>query len=342
MMRGALAFGPFFARHLGLTWDRFRLSEPATYVVHRDSQHDVHDVRAYAAAVHALIGEAALPDPDVYFGKDLCCELRGWSPAELEAAFDPAIAIAAFDTPERAIDPVELAGSLRAAVEAHPRIEVRLGRMVEAASDEDGKILIASTGKEGPVRNRFDHAVNALWDGRLALNETRGLRAGRRWLHRLKYGVSFQWPSHVSQPGSVTFISGPFGEVVSYQDGLTYLTWYPECLRGMSSDVAPPAWDTYASEPLRSQVVYGTWRALATLVRPLRELEPHELSDACVKGGVILAWGKTDIYDPASELHQRHAIGVTSHGNFHSIDPGKLTMAPLFAQICADRIHGLN
>ena len=51
-----------------------------------------------------------------------------------------------------------------------------------------------------------------------------------------------------------------------------------------------------------------------------------------------MAWGKTDIYDPASELHRRFEIGVTTEGNFHSVDPGKLTMAPYFAEICAERI----
>jgi hypothetical protein len=37
-------------------------------------------------------------------------------------------------------------------------------------------------------------------------------------------------------------------------------------------------------------------------------------------------------------LHQRHDIGVMSVGSYHSVDPGKLSMAPYFAEICADRI----
>jgi hypothetical protein len=53
---------------------------------------------------------------------------------------------------------------------------------------------------------------------------------------------------------------------------------------------------------------------------------------------VIVAWGETDIYDPGSELHRRYEIGVTSAGRYHSIDPGKLTMAPFFAEQCAQRI----
>jgi hypothetical protein len=164
----------------------------------------------------------------------------------------------------------------------------------------------------------------------------------RRWvfgLHRLKYGVSFRLPPDVRPPPSATFILGPFGEVVTYGDGLIYLTWYPECVQAISTDVTPPDWATYPPEPLRSRILAGTLRALSGIVTSLQTLNAESLPEAGVKGGAITAWGKTDIYDPASELHSRYAIGVTSKGCFHSIDPGKLTMAPHFAEICADRIR---
>jgi hypothetical protein len=77
---------------------------------------------------------------------------------------------------------------------------------------------------------------------------------------------------------------------------------------------------------------------MSKFVVSLRELAFEELIDVTVKGGVIVAWGETDIYDPKSELHRRYEIGVTSDRQFHSVDPGKLTMAPYFAQMCADRI----
>ena len=44
---------------------------------------------------------------------------------------------------------------------------------------------------------------------------------------------------------------GPFGEVVSYDDRLIYLTWYPEGLQAISTDLTPPEWSTYPPEPLR-------------------------------------------------------------------------------------------
>ena len=123
--------------------------------------------------------------------------------------------------------------------------------------------------EDGPRRERFDQIVNALWDGRFVINEKRGLRPNRPWLHRLKYGVSFRLPKAVPLPPSATFVSGPFGEVVSYDDGLTYLTWYPVCLRAMSSEVAPPEWQTYPAEPLRSELLEGTLHAMAQFVSPL-------------------------------------------------------------------------
>ena len=188
------------------------------------------------------------------------------------------------------------------------------------------------------MQDCFDHVVNALWDGRLALNEALGFRANRPWLHRLKYGMSFRLPLDARPPPSATFVLGPFGEVVTYEDGLVYLTWYPDCLRAISTDVTPPNWATYPPEPLRSSVLKGTFRALSAIVRSLRDLKMESLPETCVKGGAIVAWGKTNIYDPSSELHRRFEIGVTSEGSFHSVDPGKLTMAPYFAEICAERI----
>jgi glycine/D-amino acid oxidase-like deaminating enzyme len=340
MMQGALAFAPFFERRLGVPAASLALSRPAAYVVHRDSQRSVEEVTRYLAAVHALLHEASEGRRDAYFGRELSADLRKWSDAERETAFDPKIALAAFDSPEVAIDPVALAELVRRRLADEPLIEVRLAHDVTSVDDDGGGFAVSVATADGLQRERFDHVVNALWDGRFAVNEKRGVRPNRPWLHRLKYGVSFRLPKSTALPPSATFVSGPFGEVVSYDDGLTYLTWYPVCLRAMSGEVAPPHWETYPPEPLRSELLEGTLRAMAQFVRSLRDIEIGELEDVIVKGGVIVAWGATDIYDPASELHRRFEIGVTSTGGFHSVDPGKLTMAPYFADICATRIAG--
>lgn len=338
MMTGALAFAPFLERHLGQPAKSFLVSVPATYIVHRDSQYSAEDVCAYLDTVHRLINEAADGRKTAYFGKDLGEALRPWSQAEIEGEFDPLIAVAAVASPEIAINPVALANNVRERIAQDPLIEVQYGRTVVGAEFASDGPCVRTTAKDGSSRECFDHIVNALWDGRFALNETLGFRADRPWMHRLKYGVSFRLPPGARTPPSATFVLGPFGEVVTYGDGTIYLTWYPECLRAISTEVAPPDWTTYPAEPLRSSILKGTLRALSEIVHSLRDLDAHNLPEATVKGGAIVAWGKTDIYDPASELHRRFEIGVTTEGRFHSIDPGKLTMAPYFAEICAERI----
>lgn len=340
MMRGALAFGPFLERYLERPMESFATSFPASYIVHRDSQHTVEEVAAYLDETHRLIGEAASGRTDCYFGQDLTAPLRRWTDGDRAAAFDPEIAVAAFTSPEVALEPLQLAEEVRKRVADDPRVELRLGRLVTGVARADDGILIASEGSDGPASERYDQVVNALWEGRLAIDRQMGVEPDRQWLHRLKHGVSFTLPKDADRPPSATFISGPFGEVVSYPGGLTYLTWYPECIKGFSSELTPPHWPTHPAEPLRGQILEGTLSAMAAMVPALRQLSPETLIDARVKGGAIFAWGKTDIYDPQSELHQRYDIGVHSTEGYHSVDPGKLTMAPYFAEICATRIAG--
>jgi glycine/D-amino acid oxidase-like deaminating enzyme len=338
MMAGAFAFAPFFERYLGQSAQALSTSTPTIYVVHRDSQHDVEAVTSYLHAVHALVADYARNHNARYFGTVIAESLRPCSRAELETAFNAESALAAFESPELAIDPVALAVHLRAAIAAHPKIEVRCRRRVISAAGRPQSVEVVTDGPDGRASDCFDHVVNALWDGRLALDETVGLRTTKRWLHRLKYGISFRLPTGAAALPSATIVSGPFGELVSYPDGRIYVTWYPSCLRAISTAIAPPDWPTYPDEPVRSQVLRGTLRALADVIPALGELDPDALPETCVKGGVIVAWGETDIYDPRSGLHRRYEIGITSMDRFHSLDPGKLTMAPYFAEQCANRI----
>jgi glycine/D-amino acid oxidase-like deaminating enzyme len=340
MMRGALAFEPFLKRYLPSAPCALETSAATAYVVHRDAQLPPEQIAHYLDEVHNLIAEVAGGARSNYFGMDLQRPLRRWSAAERDANLNVDLVIDAYETSEVAINPSALADALRRCISAHPLIETRLGcEMVHAVEEPSGMRVVGRNG-HGLVQERFDQIVNALWDGRLALNEAVGMRTERAWIHRLKYGVAFRLPKGAEIPQSLTFVLGPFGEVVSYGNGLTYLTWYPTCLRAISMETTPPNWANFPGEPLRSEVLTGTLKAMAEIVFALRGLNPERLPEAVVKGGAIVAWGSTDIYDRHSELHQRYEIGVTSKGRFHSVDPGKLTMAPYFADVCADRVMG--
>jgi glycine/D-amino acid oxidase-like deaminating enzyme len=334
MIKGALSFAPFMERHLGLPPDRFDLSSPYVYVVHRDSQRTVGEISAYFSGVHAVLTDSAMPDGRAYFGRDFRSSPRRWSSAECEAAFDPAFALAAFETQEIAIEPTSLARAVRDRLQSHSQIEVCLGRSVQAVKDEGSKLRVVTACAEATCLDSFDYVVNALWDGRLAVDATLGVLPHRSWVYRFKYGITFR--SSVLPPLTATVVLGPFGDVVSYGSGITYLSWYPTCLDGITLGTNPPA-RAGNGKPM-SDLLTGSLKGLGDVILALRDIDPADVSDLAAKGGTIVARGRSDIDDLRSELHERSRIGVISHGRYHSIDAGKMTMAPVFAEVCADRI----
>jgi hypothetical protein len=101
-------------------------------------------------------------------------------------------------------------------------------------------------------------------------------------------------------------------------------------LRGWSTDLAPPAaWNA----PCRGELPERERADIAAdLLGAIDEWYPG-IADAIpliVDAGAIVAYGRTDVGDPASGLHDRTHVGVTSSNGYHSVDPGKLTTAPLF------------
>ena len=334
LLRGALSFAPLMQRYLDVEVP-LAASEPFVYAVHRDSQVNVDDIAAYLGATHTLVNATAA-GRDCYFGIDLSVAPRRLPHAALESRFDPTYVTAAFDTGEIAIDAVAMAMSIRRRIAEDPRIDVRTSRKITAVEDDGARLRVHSTGIDSGDSDResFSSVVNALWDGRLAIDAMRGVHPGRKWIHRFKHGIRFRLAETATLP-SVTIVLGPFGDLVAYGGGLYYLSWYPACMTAHSDALVPPNWRTQPDEPCRAKIVTESFAALGAIIPQLQSVRPHDIK---VRGGVIVAWGATDIDDRASELHRRHDIGVHSYGSYHSIDPGKLTMAPHFAAICADRI----
>jgi hypothetical protein len=117
-----------------------------------------------------------------------------------------------------------------------------------------------------------------------------------------------------------------------YPRANTYISWYPACMRGWTDAVSvPPEWedacagriDASARDRIAQEALSGFEEVVTGMV--------HTKIDV-VDAGVIFSWGKTDIDDPDSELHERFHIGVQQHDGYFSIDTGKFTCAPFFAQ----------
>jgi hypothetical protein len=132
---------------------------------------------------------------------------------------------------------------------------------------------------------------------------------------------------------------GRFGDVVNFGNGRAYVSWYPACLRGWSSDVEVPAsWDPINRGDLgpaeAEEITTRSLEALDTVIPGFRDCRIDS-----VAAGVIFSWGCTDIDDLASELHRRDDIGPEAHDGYITVNTGKLTSAPLFARRVVELLH---
>jgi len=187
----------------------------------------------------------------------------------------------------------------------------------------------------GKLVGRFDAVVNASGGSRLALDQSAGIHPPKKWLHRYKLAAYVRAPG-VETP-STTLVHGPFGDVVHFDGDLLYISWYPVCRIAISEELELPDPAAELTRGERIDIARASWDELASFLPALRDHQP-DWKQAGVGGGHIPAWGATDVDDPASGLHARFEIGVYSKDGYHSVDPGKYGMAPLFAQVVADRI----
>lgn len=331
MIRGGLSFAPLLRGWLGEELDRVPVSTPFQYVVHRDSLVSPTEFEAHLAACCRIAAEElAGREPD-YFGFD------PRSPAtRLTGPPTPTVG-ARFATPEVAIGTPSLALAVGAAVGAAEGIRFRRMTEVESVAPDADGVDVCTTSTTGTSRDRYDQVVNALWAGRLAIDATAGIAPDRPWLHRVKHYLRLPPRTWAAMP-SATIVLGPFGDTVSYDDGSAFLSWYPVGRRGSSGDLAPPRWPLTLAPEAAVEVRRGTIAALRDIVPAVRALPAQVLETAEVEGGIIVAHGQSDIDDPASVLHERHAIGPRSFGRFHTVDTGKLTTAPYLAALTARRV----
>jgi hypothetical protein len=246
--------------------------------------------------------------------------------------------IGGFLTQELAIDTDALALALRDAVGESEGIDFLPEHKVLSVERANGLLRIEGTNPNGTWRIDTDQVVNALWENRIAFDRMIGVNCPTGWVHRLKYRVIAQVPGKLRGGPSATMVLGPYGDVVVRADGTAYLSWYPIGLQGWTHEISPPAaWNS----PCRGEIEEAKSRSLARDILGAIDARYPGMGESrpiLVDAGAIVAYGKTDVDDASSALHDRTQIGVTSIEGYHSVDPGKLTTAPLFAKRAADRV----
>jgi len=331
LQRGALSFARLVGRWAGRPVPDEAWSEPFWYAVHADSLLSADAIeRHYARVERALI--AAGQQGGSYPGWNGGRLFERASPQTVESLFAGRIT-AAFRTAEVAVDPAVVSAMLFEAVDGSDEIEFLPGHRVTAVKGEDEELMVVTTDS---IHGPYGHVVNASWAGRLELDAGRGIVPERPWLHRYKVGVHF---AGVDIPSgtipSTTVVQGPFGDVLDRRSGEYYLSWYPVCRLGSSDDLHP-AFDFTDDD--RRACITPTITALEQIVPAVGRLREAESVDA--RGAVIFSWGDQDIHVEETDLHHRHDIGPLSAGNYHTVNTGKFTTAPLFAAEVGWRIAG--
>jgi glycine/D-amino acid oxidase-like deaminating enzyme len=340
-LRGALNFYPLLRRWLGPAVGSIGISTPFTYLVARDSVMNADALAAHYAQVGTAYHEFIRQDPTLdYLGAAPDILAARTSVDGLKLFFNHTEIAATFATEERAINTDDLAQVIRAAIQAEENITFFPNLQINSIQRSNGKIRVGgcSTVKNTAQWIDAEQVVNTTWEQRFSLDQMAGLPPPKGWLHRLKYRVIVQLPQDCQLHPSATMVLGRYGDVVVRPDASAYLSWYPVGLQGWSHELTPPPEWALACQgkvPLDTAAAISaeTIRHISAWCPKMREGEVLQ-----VDAGAILAYGNTDVDDEKSGLHDRTQIGISGDRAYMSVDPGKLTTAPMFASAAVDRL----
>lgn len=332
MLDGALSFARVVEMLAGLPAASYLTPARFAYGLPTDSQIGVEAFEQHSSSVmHSLTNRLRSPGFD-YLGSSNPAELRRLNGAEFLSAFDPQSVAAAWSSPELAIDTTRLAIGIRRAVSETPGTLFRSGCEVLGVSGTAESTVVEFAYNGTTHRARFDAVVNCLWEGRLAIDATYGLPEPSSVLHRYKAYIRFQAATLESSVlPSTTFVQGPYGDLVNYGDGSYYVSWYPTFRLGTSDALDGRHLHELLCTADRNALLANGLGHMARFLPALRHLEP-ESGSLMLGGGVIVARADSDIDDSRSGLHGRASIGPSQHGPYITVETGKLTTAPRFAE----------
>ena len=289
MMAGALAFAPFLRRHLGrdvrASPPRGLLRTPSTATA---STAPTRSPATWPRSTTSWPTAASAPGA-AYLGGDVLAPLRRWSTAEVTEQLDPEHAVAVVRQPRGGHRPGR---ARRDAASSDRRRAARSrcapGTAVESRSSAtvDERVRGRGHHRRGRVGGDLRPGGQRLVGRRIAVDETLGLRPADPGCTGSSTASACGGPTGSRRRRASTVISGPFGEVVSYPDQTTYLTWYPACVLGYSTSVSPPrTWKTCRPSRDARRSCRAPSTASPGWCRVAGGLREDELAPAVVKGG---------------------------------------------------------
>ena len=334
LMPGGLEFKRLTERYIGQSIEPAVTTHDDTYLVHRDSVTTVAAMESYVAEVDALFAE----NPR---GREYLVDLKGkqsrrLSAAELARDYDTKHIAAGFHVPERSVSTLWLADKFVQALEAEPKIELALNTRVTAVQPSNGSMagpfrIETDAGVSGP----FDFVINALWEGRPAIDAALGIFPPAPWSHRFRM-VLFLRTSKPHPVPSTVIATGPFGDIKSYPGRDFYLSWYPTGLLAEGTEIPAPAVPVLSATD-KARRIDEIFHDLGAFIPGVKAVQ-KDAQAIQFEGGWVYACGQGALSDPASTLHRRDTTNVHRVGGYISIDTGKYSIAPWLAEQVAAAI----
>ncbi len=308
-------------------------ADDEVYLVHRASVASVRATAQYLAAVASLVREHAEVAGSV--APDAGRAPATLASTDLARITDSADIVAGFRVAERSVSTNWIADRLEAVVAATPRLRLRLGARVAAvtpAADRTDRFHVQTAeDRDGP----YDAVVNALWEGRLAIDRTMGLSPPAEFSHRYRVAAFVRLSQPVDVP-SVVIGTGPFGDAKRYGERDVYLSWYPAGLLDESDALAPPT-EPRGSADVDARLLIDITTQLGSIVPAVRQVLSNT-DHASIRGGWVYANGRGSLSQPWSTLHRRDRVGIHRVGRYLSVDTGKYSIAPWLAQQVVDQL----
>ena len=342
MVLGAVHFASCLQRWIDLPMDDALLSTPFYYAVHKGTMVGTDELERHYGRCRQLLEDACSSTGLSYLGVDRTLIAERVSTSEMDSLVGSDYFLSVFRTSERAVNPRIIASRLRQAVQANANISF-IGNARISGADWGGtdRIKIAFRRDGAEYADTYDRVANTLWHGRLEIDKTLGISPPQRWIYRYKLGGWLNLPVNRAAIPSLTLVLGPYGDVVNFGSQGLYFSWYPTGMIGTSFELKPPDTLGALTEIERSEILR---RSFDEMQKRCPRLATLAYSEEVVQGagGVIFAWGQSDIDEGNSRLHTRYEIGIHSSGNYHSVNTGKYTMAPYLGWKTAERILGVS
>lgn len=335
ILPGGLAFKPLVEELIGCSLNEVTTSTDDIYLCHIKSIVEPDMMQGYFENIANMVREH--PQAGRYFVDVSDCRIERLMARELNSLCYLPDIVAGFRVPERSVSTTWVADRLLEALSAERLVEQTMETRVTGirpatAFGVDGSWFVETLeGARGP----FDYVINSLWEGRLAVDATAGLKPLGEWSHRFRLSLFVRTIDVVDVP-SVVIATGPFGDVKNYNGRDFYLSWYPHGLIADNSEIVPPDLPLL-DERDRREIGCSILEKLEELL-PSVSLLRDRLEQATLAGGWVFAAGQGSLSDKYATLHRRFAFGIRRLGSYISVDTGKYSTAPWLARMIANSI----